>query len=163
MVKPTRLNVMLYVYYLSVSLMKRTVMRTKRRLFSLPIYRTFRVWYFCIGLRYKRNFNCNPKYTTRNVSFFCEVEDYVRGGIQNIPDWRCKNHKTHHTAYRPPSPSKKFPPACRHLSHRLLHFWNASWKSFAVRVSSTLCESAWIPSGSGIKPASFQLQFQFWK
>jgi len=30
----------------------------------------------------------------------------VRGWIQNFLDWCCKNHKTHHKAYRPPSPSK---------------------------------------------------------
>jgi len=38
------------------------------------------------------------------------------------------------------------PPTCRHRSHRLLHFWNSSWKSFSVRVSSTLCDSVWISS-----------------
>ena len=30
----------------------------------------------------------------------------VHGLIQNFPDWRCKNSKTHHKAYRPPSPLK---------------------------------------------------------
>jgi hypothetical protein len=40
-------------------------------------------------------------------------------------------------AYQLPSPSKQFPPACRHQSHYLLHFWNASCKSFSVSVSST--------------------------
>ena len=30
----------------------------------------------------------------------------VRRLIQKFPDWRCKNHKTYHKAYRPPSPSK---------------------------------------------------------
>ena len=30
----------------------------------------------------------------------------LRGLIQNFPDWRCKNHKTYHKAYRPPSLSK---------------------------------------------------------
>jgi len=44
------------------------------------------------------------------------ITDYItavrlRGGIQKFPDWRCKNIKTHHKAYRPPSPSKSFPPA----------------------------------------------------
>jgi hypothetical protein len=29
----------------------------------------------------------------------------IRGSIQNIPDWCCKNHKTHHKAYRPRSSS----------------------------------------------------------
>jgi hypothetical protein len=84
----------------------------------------------------------------------------VRGSIQNIPDWRCKNHKTHHKAYRPPSPSKQFPPACRHRSHRLLHFWNASWKYFSVRVLSTLGSSAWIYSIlSNRRPFSFSFIF----
>jgi hypothetical protein len=40
--------------------------------------------------------NNNQKWTSESV----------RGRIQNIPDWRCKNHETHHKAYRPPSPSK---------------------------------------------------------
>ena len=31
---------------------------------------------------------------------------HIWGLIQNFPDWHCKNHKTHHKAYRPPSPSK---------------------------------------------------------
>jgi len=57
-----------------------------------------------------------------------------------------KNHKTYHKTYRSPSPSKQFPPACRHRSHRLPHFWKAFWKSFSVRVSSTFCVSAWISS-----------------
>jgi hypothetical protein len=30
----------------------------------------------------------------------------IRGWIQNIPDLRCKNHKTRHKVYRPLSPSK---------------------------------------------------------
>ena len=37
-----------------------------------------------------------------NIVFLCGL----RGLIQNFLDWRCKNHKTHHKAYRPPSPSK---------------------------------------------------------
>jgi hypothetical protein len=32
----------------------------------------------------------------------------------------------------------------RPIGHHLLHIWNASWKSFSVRVSSTHCDSAWI-------------------
>jgi hypothetical protein len=68
----------------------------------------------------------------------------IIGSIQNIPGWRCKNHKTHHKAYRPPSPPNQFPRACRLRFHCLLHFWDASWKSFSVRMSSTLCDSAWI-------------------
>lgn len=32
----------------------------------------------------------------------------------------------------------------RHRSDRLLHFWNASWKFFSIRVSSTVCDSACI-------------------
>jgi hypothetical protein len=43
-------------------------------------------------------------------SIFCRVSIYlshtIRGLIQNFPDWRCKNHETHHKAYRPPSLSK---------------------------------------------------------
>jgi hypothetical protein len=66
----------------------------------------------------------------------------IRGVTQNIPDWRSKNHKIRHKAYRPPSPSKYFPPANRHRS-QLLHFWNAS---FSATVSSTLCDSAWYQS-----------------
>ena len=31
---------------------------------------------------------------------------HIHGLIQKFPDWRCKNHKTYHKAYRPPSPSK---------------------------------------------------------
>ena len=32
-------------------------------------------------------------------------------------------------------------PHVGHRSHRLLHFWNASWESFCIRVSSPLCDS----------------------
>jgi hypothetical protein len=71
-----------------------------------------------------------------------------------------QNHKTHHKSYRPPSPSKLFPPACRHRSQRLLHFWNASWKSFSVTLSSTLCDSAWISSMvSNRRPFRFNFIF----
>jgi hypothetical protein len=84
----------------------------------------------------------------------------VRWLIQNFPDWRSKNHKTHHKAYWMPSPSKYFSPACRHWYHSL-HFWNASWKSLSVRVSSTL--RIGLDLLSCIELASFHLQFSFWK
>ena len=45
-------------------------------------------------------------------------------------------------------------------SHHLLHFWNTSWKSFSVRVSSTLCDSARISSMvSNRHPFSFNFGF----
>jgi len=89
------------------------------------------------------------------------ITPHIRGLIQNFPDWRCKNHKIHHKAYWPPSPPKHFPPACTHRSHRLLHFWNASWKFFSVSVKHFLRFGPDLLNG--IEPASFQLQFHFWK
>jgi hypothetical protein len=82
------------------------------------------------------------------------------GSIKNIPDWRCKNDKTHHKAFRPPSPSRYFPLACRHWSHRL-HFWNASWNSFPVSIKHALRFG--LDHLNGIKPTSFRFQFHFWK
>ena len=52
-------------------------------------------------------------------------------------------------------------PACRLWSHHLLHFWNASWKSFSIRVSSTLCDSVCVSSMvSNRRPFSFNFIFE---
>jgi hypothetical protein len=48
----------------------------------------------------------------------------------------------------------------RYRSHRLLHFWNASWKPFSVRVSTTLYDPAWISSMvSNRRPFRFNFIF----
>ena len=96
-------------------------------------------------------------HTHTHTHTYIYIYIYIRGLIHNFTDTRCKNRKTRHKAYRPPSPSKYFPPACRHRSHRLLHFWNASWN---VRMSSTPCHSAWISSiVSNRRPFSFNFSF----
>jgi hypothetical protein len=47
----------------------------------------------------------------------------------------------------------------RHWSHHL-QFWNASWKSFSVRVSSAVCDLAWTSSAvSNRNHFSFSLIF----
>ena len=86
--------------------------------------------------------NSAPLYFTNPSFFFLYPSNDVLGFlkyvlIQNFPDWRCKNHKTHHRAYSPPS--------CRHRSQSS-PFLERFWKSFSVRMSSTLYDSAWICS-----------------
>ena len=48
---------------------------------------------------------------------------------------------------------------CRHRSHRLLHFWNAFWKSFSIRVSSTLRFGLYLLIGIKRHPFSFSFIF----
>jgi hypothetical protein len=67
----------------------------------------------------------------------------IWGCIQNIRDWRCKNHKTHHKAYRPPSRSKSFPPTCRHMFSQFLERFLEVLFCQSVKLS---CDSAWISS-----------------
>ena len=55
---------------------------------------------------------------------------------------------------------RRHPPVFGQRSHPLLHFWNASWKSFSITVSSTLCDSACISSMvSNRRPYRFSFIF----